>query len=52
MNVFAQHWDCPMVTYGPGNSDLDHAPDERLHLRELDRSVRVLADVSERLLED
>jgi len=49
MNVFARHWDCPMVTYGPGDSDLDHAPDERIDLREFDRAVRVLADVSERL---
>ncbi|MCL7418558.1 MAG: [LysW]-lysine hydrolase, partial [Halalkalicoccus sp.] len=32
MNVYASGWDCPMVTYGPGDSDLDHAPDERLDL--------------------
>jgi LysW-gamma-L-lysine carboxypeptidase len=34
-----------MVTYGPGNSDLDHAPDERLPLPDLDRAVRVLTEV-------
>ena len=45
MNLFAAAWDCPMVTYGPGNSDLDHAPDERLPLPDLDRAVRVLTDV-------
>jgi len=39
-----------MVTYGPGDSDLDHAPDERLPLRELDRAVAVLADATGRLL--
>ena len=52
MNVYAQAWDCPMVTYGPGNSDLDHAPDEHLHLAEYDRSVEILVDVAESLLED
>ena len=45
MNLFAAAWDCPMVTYGPGNSDLDHAPDERLPLAELDRATTVLSDV-------
>jgi LysW-gamma-L-lysine carboxypeptidase len=50
MNVFAQAWDCPMVTYGPGDSDLDHAPNEHIQLAEYDRSVNVLEDVTERLL--
>ncbi len=45
MNLFAAAWDCPMVTYGPGNSDLDHAPDERLPLSALDRATTVLSDV-------
>jgi LysW-gamma-L-lysine carboxypeptidase len=48
MNVY-QAWDRPMVTHGPGDSDLDHAPDERLSLDEFDRSTRVLEDVAERL---
>jgi len=52
MNVYAKAWDCPMVTYGPGDSDLDHAPDEHLVLEEYDRSVAVLEDATERLLED
>ena len=50
MNVYAKAWDCPMVTYGPGDSDLDHAPNEHIHLAEYDRSVGVLTDVTERLL--
>ena len=49
MNVYAAAWDCPMATYGPGDSDLDHAPDEHLELRELDRSVAVLERVAEAL---
>ncbi|WP_306055121.1 [LysW]-lysine hydrolase [Natronococcus wangiae] len=46
MNLYAGAWDCPMVTYGPGNSELDHAPDERLSLAEFDRSVEVLTRVA------
>lgn len=51
MNVYAQSWDCPMVTYGPGDSDLDHAPNEHLVLDEYDRSVDVLEAVAEQLQE-
>ena len=51
MNVFADSWDVPMVTYGPGDSGLDHAPDERLELDEFDRSLEVLTHATTRLLE-
>lgn len=49
MNLYAEAWDCPMATYGPGDSALDHAPDERLSLPELDRSAAVLEEVIGRL---
>ncbi len=45
MNVYAGTWDRPMVTYGPGDSALDHAPEERLDLAEYDRSIAVLRRV-------
>jgi len=48
MNLFAA-WDVPMATYGPGDSDLDHAPDERLSLPELDRATAVLTEVATEL---
>ncbi|WP_247730948.1 [LysW]-lysine hydrolase [Halovivax limisalsi] len=51
MNVYAAAWDCPMATYGPGNSALDHAPDERLSLSNYDRSIAVLDGVGNRLRE-
>lgn len=51
MNIYAGAWNCPMVTYGPGNSDLDHAPDERLALSEFDQSVSVLERVARTLSE-
>ncbi|MFP9190615.1 [LysW]-lysine hydrolase [Natrialbaceae archaeon A-CW1-1] len=49
MNIYASAWDCPMVTYGPGNSALDHAPDERLSLSAFERSIGILEDVAGRL---
>jgi LysW-gamma-L-lysine carboxypeptidase len=52
MNVYDRVWDCPMATYGPGNSDLDHAPNEHLHLAEFDRAVAVLETVARDLAED
>ncbi|EMA52809.1 [LysW]-lysine hydrolase [Halococcus thailandensis] len=48
MNIY-RAWDCPMITYGPGDSDFDHAPDERLPLAEFDTSVEVLCTVAERI---
>jgi len=49
MNVYAAAWDCPMATYGPGDSELDHTPNEHLNLAEYDRSVRVLSATADRL---
>ena len=49
MNLYAEAWDCPMVTYGPGDSSLDHTPTERLDLAEFDRAVDVLVRVCEAL---
>jgi LysW-gamma-L-lysine carboxypeptidase len=49
MNLYAEAWECPMVTYGPGDSDLDHAPNEHLSLAEYDRAVEVLTSVAETL---
>jgi LysW-gamma-L-lysine carboxypeptidase len=47
MNLYAGAWDCPMVTYGPGDSDLDHTPDERIDLGEYERAISVLDGVCE-----
>ena len=41
-NLYADGWDVPVATYGPGNSSLDHAPDERLPLEAFDRSIAAL----------
>lgn len=48
-NHYAAGWDCPVVTYGPGDSGLDHTPDERLPLPAFDRAVAVLTRALDRL---
>ncbi|MFB6159943.1 MAG: [LysW]-lysine hydrolase [Haloferacaceae archaeon] len=49
VNLYAAAWDCPMATYGPGDSSLDHTPEEHLDLEEFDRATAVLTDVPDRL---
>lgn len=44
MNVL-QAYQVPTVTYGPGDSSLDHTPNEHLNLDEYERAVRVLKEV-------
>jgi LysW-gamma-L-lysine carboxypeptidase len=48
-NHYAAAWDCPVATYGPGDSALDHAPDERIDLADFDRGVAVLTTAADRL---
>jgi LysW-gamma-L-lysine carboxypeptidase len=45
MNVVGPVWQCPIVAYGPGDSSLDHTPDEHLDLREYHRAIDLLARV-------
>lgn len=42
MNVVGPVWGCPISAYGPGDSALDHTPEERISLREYARAIRVL----------
>ncbi|MBN1401848.1 MAG: M20/M25/M40 family metallo-hydrolase, partial [Anaerolineae bacterium] len=49
MNVLGPRWGCPIVAYGPGDSSLDHTPDEHLDLEEYLRAIRVLEDVLRRV---
>lgn len=41
-NLLVPHWKVPCVAYGPGDSSLDHTPQEKLDLGEFRASVRVL----------
>jgi LysW-gamma-L-lysine carboxypeptidase len=45
MNVVGPVWHCPIVAYGPGDSNLDHTPNEHVSLAEYDRAIEVLTDV-------
>ena len=42
-------WSCPMVAYGPGDSSLDHTPDEHLRIEEYEKSIAVLVAMLGRL---
>lgn len=46
MNLF-QLWKAPMIAYGPGNSSLDHTPDEHLDLDEYEAAIAVLCQALE-----
>ncbi|WP_053947923.1 [LysW]-lysine hydrolase [Halolamina sediminis] len=50
-NLYADAWDVPVATYGPGDSAFDHAPDERLPLAEFDRAETVLTTACEQLID-
>ncbi len=43
LNIVAPIWKCHAVVYGPGDSALDHTPNEHLPLEEYEKSVRVLS---------
>ena len=42
MNILAETWHCPMVTYGPGDSRLDHSDHEHITLTEFTTGLGVL----------
>ncbi|MCB9913554.1 MAG: [LysW]-lysine hydrolase [Planctomycetes bacterium] len=42
LNVLGPRWGCPIAAYGPGDSSLDHTPEERLELAEYARAIEVL----------
>ena len=45
MNIVGQHWPCPILAYGPGDSQLDHTPEEHVVLEEYGRSIAILKDL-------
>jgi LysW-gamma-L-lysine carboxypeptidase len=42
MNVLGNELQIPVVTYGPGDSKLDHTPDEHINIKEYLDSIEVL----------
>ena len=42
MNILGPAWGCPIVAYGPGDSNLDHTPEEHILVSEYLKGVEVL----------
>lgn len=42
LNIVTPVWNCPALVYGPGDSSLDHTPNEHILLDEYKRSLKVL----------
>ncbi len=42
LNIVAPVWKCPALVYGPGDSALDHTPDEHLSLEEYNKALEIL----------
>lgn len=49
LNIVAPVWKCPAVVYGPGDSALDHTPNEHIELEEYKKSVVVLVNTLQKL---
>ncbi len=49
LNIVAPQWGCPAVAYGPGDSSLDHTPDEHISLGEYQKAVEVLKNALDQL---
>ncbi len=49
MNVVAPYWPVPTLAYGPGDSSLDHTPEERLSLEEYEKAATILNDALRRV---
>lgn len=53
MNVVGPHWTkTAMLAYGPGDSALDHTPNEHIDLAEYENAVAVLSQVLQQLAGD
>jgi LysW-gamma-L-lysine carboxypeptidase len=51
LNVVAPVWRCPAVVYGPGDSALDHTPNEHISLEEYRKAVGALVGTLQKLTE-
>lgn len=45
MNIVAPLWGTPILAYGPGDSSLDHTPDEHIDVGEYLRAIDILTHV-------
>jgi LysW-gamma-L-lysine carboxypeptidase len=49
LNIVAPVWKCPAVVYGPGDSALDHTPNEHISLDEYAKAMTVLSEALKKL---
>ena len=49
LNIVAPVWQCPAVVYGPGDSALDHTPNEHINLDDYQKAVHALSATLEKL---
>ena len=49
LNIVAPVWQCPAVVYGPGDSSLDHTPNEHIELEDYKKAMDVLASALSKL---
>lgn len=45
MNVVGPRWGCPIVAYGPGDSRLDHTPQEHIVIDDYLQAIKILTAV-------
>jgi LysW-gamma-L-lysine carboxypeptidase len=49
MNLVGPAWGIPVVAYGPGDSNLDHTPDEHIEISEYLQGIQVLINSLEKI---
>ena len=49
MNLVGPAWGTPIVAYGPGDSNLDHTPDEHIEISEYLSGIQVLVNTLEKI---
>lgn len=52
MNTLAEFWNIPMATYGPGDSQLDHSPEEHTAISDYLNGISVLRAAIDELSQD
>jgi LysW-gamma-L-lysine carboxypeptidase len=50
MNIVGPAWGCPIIAYGPGDSSLDHTPNEHIWIDEFLKGIEVLASALDLLV--
>ena len=52
MNLVGPVWGCPIVAYGPGDSGLDHTPEEHILMSEYLAAVQILSHALENVMQN